>query len=237
MAANEFGAEQPDNFERKVPCVVVIDTSGSMSGGPIAEASSGLQVFEREVLADSVAKQRVDLTVVTFDSTVRVVREFGLIAGGDMPALTAQGTTKLVDGVRKGVALLKDRIDWYFQTGQDCYRPYLIVITDGAPDPGQDVQGLKGELQALAGSGYDSPAKKGHPRKFNVFTIGVDGASPASLEAFSPTAPLALKSTNFREFFKYMGTLTKQVTGAKPDAKLDLSPGALGVANPFDVTA
>lgn len=236
MAENDFGAEQPSNFERKLPCALVIDTSGSMSGAPIQEASAGLKVFADEVLADATARQRVDLVIVTFDSDVEVARDFGLIGEAAVPTLTAKGTTRLVDGVRQAVELLKGRMDWYFSTGQDCYRPYLLVITDGQPDADQDVQGLQDELRVLVTQGYDSPGKPGHPRKFTVFTFGVDGAQTEQLARFSPTTPLMLKSQNFRDLFKYLGTLTKAVSRSRVDEKMDVSPEAVGAKNPFIVT-
>ena len=236
MATNDFGAEQALNYERKVPCALVIDTSGSMSGTPVDQANAGLQIFEKEVLADAVAKQRVDLTIVTFDTTVEVARDFALLGDVVMPTLTTRGSTRLVDGVRQGIELIKGRIDWYFSTGQDCYRPYLLIITDGAPDAGQDVASLKEELRALVTAGYESGEKRGHPRKFNVMTFAVDGAPPEKLAQFSPTEPLSLKSANFKEFFKYIATVTKQVSRSKEGEKIDASPEGLGLKSPFNVT-
>ncbi len=236
MADNDFGAEQALNYERKVPCALVIDTSGSMSGSPIEQANAGLLLFEKEVLADSVAKQRVDLTIVTFDSSVDVARDFALLGDVVMPTLTTKGTTRLVDGVRQAVELIKGRIDWYFSTGQDCYRPYLLIITDGAPDADQDVGALKKELQELVNTGHESSEKRGHPRKFNVMTFAVDGAPAEKLAQFSPTTPIELKSQNFRDFFKYIATVTRQVSRSKAEEKIDLSPEAVGAKNPFIVT-
>jgi uncharacterized protein YegL len=99
------------------------------------------------------------------------------------------------------------------------------------------VGALKQELQKLAGEGYESGEKRGHPRKFNVMTFGVDGAPQEALSQFSPTTPIALKSANFKEFFKYIATVTKQVSRSKGDEKLNVAPEALGLKNPFDVTA
>lgn len=232
-----FKAEQPENYERKVPCAVVIDVSGSMSGDPIDKVNAGLKVFEAEVLADATARARVDLSIVTFASTVQVARPFGPVAEHSMPTLSASGTTKLVDGVREAVSLLKGRMDWYAETGQDAYRPYLLIITDGAPDSGQDVTGLASELATLKGTGHDSPKNPGHPKKFNIFTYGVDGADQAVLTQFSPTPPLILKHEKFQEFFKYLATVTKQVSRSKEGDKLNLSPKNLGTPDPFEVTA
>jgi uncharacterized protein YegL len=232
-----FNAEQPENYERKVPCAVVIDVSGSMAGAPIDEVNAGLKVFEEDVLADATARTRVDLAVVTFASSCQTARDFGPVKQGSMPTLTATGSTRLVDGVRAGVRLLTDRLDWYASTGQDAYRPYLLIITDGAPDADQDVAGLTTELAALKTSGYESPRNPGHPRKFNIFTLGVDGADLSVLTRLSPTTPLRLEHTRFQEFFRYLATVTKSVARSREGDALNLSPQSLGAANPFEATA
>lgn len=235
--ASEFSAEQPRNYERKLPVVLVIDSSGSMSGARIEEVNKGLRLLEQEILADATARQRVDLCIVTFNHEVKVVREFDLVTENSMTTLHAEGNTRLVDGVREGIQRAKERIDWIFETAQDCYRPYLILLTDGEPDPGQDVEGLAKELSELTNAGYESPKSPGHPRKFNIMTVGVEGADFKSLQKISPKTPLRLNETRFQDFWLYIRTLTKSLSRAKPDQPLNISPGALGVADPFEVVS
>ncbi|MEI7614645.1 MAG: VWA domain-containing protein [Betaproteobacteria bacterium] len=239
MSPAGFQAEAPTNFERKVPVVLVLDTSGSMSGTPIDLVNEGMRIFQEEVMSDATARARGDIAVVTFGGEVTVVRPFGLIDGENpMPnTLQTNGGTPLVDGTFKAIQLLKERIDWYFESGQDCYRPYLLIMTDGAPDAGQNVEKLKVDLQQLQDYGYDSPKHLGHPRKFNVFVYGVDGADEAMLARFSPRQPLKLRHEKFREFFKYIATVTKAASKSKPEDKLNVSPKNLQVEDPFDVMA
>ena len=49
-------AEFADNPEPRCPCVLLLDTSQSMSGEPIAALLSGLQVFRDELLAVPLAR-------------------------------------------------------------------------------------------------------------------------------------------------------------------------------------
>lgn len=81
------------NPEPRCPCVLLLDTSGSMNGQPIAQLNAGLHQFKEELMADSMAMQRVEIALVTF-GPVQVVADFQtpdlfepphLRAGGDTP--------------------------------------------------------------------------------------------------------------------------------------------------------
>jgi len=47
------GAEFAENPEHRCPCLLLLDTSGSMSGQPIAELNAGLSTLQHELNADS----------------------------------------------------------------------------------------------------------------------------------------------------------------------------------------
>src|SRR5207247_10786959 len=57
-----------------VATVLLLDTSGSMSGGKIAALNEGLTLFKQDVSTDDLACKRVDLAVVTFGSSVTTAR-------------------------------------------------------------------------------------------------------------------------------------------------------------------
>ena len=44
-----------DNPDPRVPCVLLLDTSASMSGEPITELNLGLQQYRDELLMDNLA--------------------------------------------------------------------------------------------------------------------------------------------------------------------------------------
>ena len=52
------GAEFAENPEPRCPCLLLLDTSYSMTGGPIAELNVGLQTFREEVSSDSLSAKR-----------------------------------------------------------------------------------------------------------------------------------------------------------------------------------
>ena len=56
--------EFADNPEPRCTCVILVDTSGSMGGEPIAKMNEALQVFASEIKRDSLTARRVDAVVI-----------------------------------------------------------------------------------------------------------------------------------------------------------------------------
>ncbi len=64
-----------ENPENRCPVVLLLDTSGSMSGEPIRALSQGLTVFQSAVQEDEQAALRVEVAVVAF-GPVRLMQDF-----------------------------------------------------------------------------------------------------------------------------------------------------------------
>jgi hypothetical protein len=76
------GVEFADNPEPRCPCVLLLDTSGSMSRTKIAELNSGLETFAEELRSDTMAAKRVEVSIITF-GPVQTVQHYA--AGGYAP--------------------------------------------------------------------------------------------------------------------------------------------------------
>src|SRR5215469_2247252 len=63
------------NPEPRCACLLILDTSGSMHGEPIAELNAGLVTLKDELKGDSLAVQCVEIAVVSF-GPVRVQSDF-----------------------------------------------------------------------------------------------------------------------------------------------------------------
>jgi uncharacterized protein YegL len=208
-----FEGQSPDNYEQKCLCVLVLDVSGSMSGQPIEELNRGLQDFKREVLLDTVASQRLEVSIVTFDSSARCIQEPSLIENFEMPKLYPTGSTKLVDGVHKALEIVESRKQWYKSTGQNYYRPIVVLFTDGEPDAEQDVIGLSADVRNAVAN-----------KKFIFWAIGTSGYNHNKLAQISPieTPPIPLNGLAFSEFFKWLSNSIGIITKSKEGEMLAL---------------
>lgn len=212
-----FSTQSPDNYEQKCCCVLVLDVSASMAGAPIQQLNRALQEFHTEIQEDSTAANRLEIAIVEFASDVKTLVDPSLVENFSMPVLATRGTTALVDGVREGINIARTRKAWYRQTGQPYYRPWVVLITDGAPDPGQDIAGLANEIK-------DSVANK----DFWFFVLAVDGSNMNILTSISDPSmpPSMLSGTKFMEFFQWLSASMSTITSSKEGDKINLpSPG------------
>jgi uncharacterized protein YegL len=213
MAINEFSTETPENYQQKCCCALVLDVSGSMTGEPIAQMNEGLLGFYNDIQADPTTADRLEVSVIEFSSSVKVLVNPSLVSNFTMPTLTTKGTTRLVDGLREGARVIRERKEWYKNTGQPYYRPWMILMTDGAPDSGQDIRSLAAEIR-------EGIAKK----EYFFFAVGVKGADMDMLASISdPSMPPAnLQGLRFKEFFRWLSASMSTVTNSKDGDKVNL---------------
>src|SRR5207245_4545551 len=89
--------------------ILLLDTSGSMSGEKISALNEGLKHFKDEVLHDELASKRVDLGVVTFGHSVSVIHDFSTIEDFEAPTLEAGGSTPMGEAISKAADLIEVR--------------------------------------------------------------------------------------------------------------------------------
>jgi len=120
-------------YASKVAVVLLLDTSGSMAGDPIRQLNEGVRLFIKDVLGDDKARKSVDLAIVSFDSDVKVAQDFSAVEDINFQDLEAGGFTQMGEGIQKAIEMLTERKRYYRRQGITYYRPWLVLITDGAP--------------------------------------------------------------------------------------------------------
>src|SRR3954468_7487961 len=90
-----FGADSfADNPEPRCPCLLLLDTSGSMRGKPIEELNLGIRAFKDELSADPMASKRVEVGIITF-GPVQIVTDFQTADVFQPPTLETTGDTPM----------------------------------------------------------------------------------------------------------------------------------------------
>ncbi|XWN34245.1 MAG: VWA domain-containing protein [Devosia sp.] len=197
------GDEFVDNPEPRCPVVLLLDTSTSMTGDKIDALNDGLLHFHEELGADRLAMKRVEIALVTFGP----VEDDGSFIAADQfqpPRLVASGNTPMGAAIVRGVDLLRTRKDHYRTAGVDFYRPWIFLITDGAPTDNTDTARAR--------------IAEGEKRKeFMFFAVGVEGADMEALGGLAVRTPLMLKGLAFRELFAWLSNSLSAVSRSRTD--------------------
>ena len=195
-----------NNPEPRCPCLLLLDTSGSMNGRPIAELNAGLRTFKDQLSGDEMASLRVEVAVMTF-GPVRVLSEFETADTFQPPTLSTTGDTPMGAAIMQGLDMLEARKNLYKQAGLSYYRPWVFLITDGAPT----------DAYAAAAERVRQ-GDNAHRKSFSFFAVGVEGADMTKLAQICSTErpPLKLQGLSFRELFVWLSSSLGGVARSQP---------------------
>jgi uncharacterized protein YegL len=199
FGTNDF-AENP---EPRCPCILVLDVSGSMNGQPINQLNAGLATFKDELITDSLASKRVEVAVVTFGGQVQTICDFTTAAHFQPPTLVASGETPMGAAIHQALDLLAQRKATYNANGIAKFRPWVFLITDGAPTDEY--------LSAAAKVKHGEESKA-----FAFFAIGVEGARLDILKQIAVREPKQLAELRFRDLFVWLSASLKSVSRSNP---------------------
>ena len=203
------GVEFADNPEPRCPCVLLLDTSGSMSGAKIAELNNGLRIFSEELRSDSMAAKRVEVAIVTF-GPVQTVQHFVTADVFQAPTLVASGDTPMGAAVQNAILLVAERKATYKANGIGYYRPWLFLITDGAPTD---------DVSAATAAIREGEASK----SLMFYAVGVEEANMNRLEQITLRQPLKLRGLSFRELFVWLSNSLGSISRSQPGDAVPLT--------------
>lgn len=206
-----FGTDSfADNPEPRCPCLLLLDTSYSMQGNPIQALNEGLMAYKDELSEDSLAMKRVETAIVTFGGSVQIDTTFCTVQDFQAPSLEPQGNTPMGATITQGLEMIRQRKEEYRQNGISFYRPWVFLITDGAPTDEWK------HTASLVKEGEDS-------KSFAFFAVGVEGANMEILKQISVREPLKLEGLKFQELFVWLSNSMKAVSQSVPGDTVNIT--------------
>jgi uncharacterized protein YegL len=119
------------------------------------------------------------------------------------------GGTPMGEAILEALELVRLRKQQYQANGVAYYRPWMFLVTDGAP-----TDDWRPAAKAI------KEAEKSKAVAF--FPVGVEGADMEVLRQLSVRAPLKLKGLMFRELFQWLSNSLSGVSRSQVGERLQL---------------
>ena len=206
--------ELATNPDPRCACLLLLDTSGSMAGAPLDALNAGLKAFQNDLQEDGLARQRVEIAIVTFGGHVTTVQEFISAREFTAPYLSANGGTPMGEAILSGIQMVKHRKQTYKDNGVPYYQPWVFLITDGGPTD---------EWKQAA----ETVRRESAAKSLTFFAVAVNEANTDTLKAITDRV-IKLDGIHFRELFLWLSASQKRVSGSKPGEQTALPATSFG---------
>ncbi len=201
--------EFADNPEPRCACVLLLDVSGSMSGPPIDALNQGVSTYIEALRSDALAALRVETAIVAFDHQQNLEQDFATADNVFPVTLRVRGGTAIGAASIYALDLIEERKKVYRQAGTAYYRPWIILITDGAS--GDDISEASRRVHQAE-----------EAKQVAFFCVGVEGALMSELNQLAPRGALPLDGLAFGEFFQWLSASMTSVSSSRVDDEINL---------------
>jgi uncharacterized protein YegL len=206
LAPEDMDFDDRENHAQRVPIVLMIDNSSSMSGKPIGLLNEALARMQDDLHNDVELRAKAHICLITFghDGVTawhgdgpagRGVSPFVPASEFYAPRLQAGGVTPLVEAVELGMRLVAEEKEELKRRYLSHYRPVLWVMSDGQPTcadgkPSDEWRRLPPIIK-----------REEQAKRFVFFTVSVGNIGAHGdevLQALAPDAHLKIEGFDFR---------------------------------------
>lgn len=187
---------EDENGQEKMLCVILVDHSIATTKR-IMEINQTLQSFYNDIQKDDNASQRIELSLVSCNTTLGIIQQPALVENFTLPNLKAEGDSDLFEGIINSIGIVKERRIHYWDQGISTKRPWIILISDGDIE----AESVKKNLKQIV----DIREKAQYYKEYFIQPIAIsEKANIEFLETIATTKPLSLKDAKFSEFFRFL---------------------------------
>lgn len=193
----------PNNYKvtekKKLPVVLLLDTSGSMSGPKIESLYDATVEMIHAFVDAEVREQNIEVAIITFGSSVTLHTPY-------MPAkdLQAKGIKKFeasgMTPMGTALKMAKDMIEDKNVTPSRVYRPAVILVSDGEPNDDWV-------------SEMDKFINTGRSQKCQRFAVAIgNGANKSVLERFTGDKSMVLLAEDAKDISEQFKIISMSVS-------------------------
>jgi uncharacterized protein YegL len=208
---------------RRFPVYLILDTSGSMLGEPIAAVNNGLKVLVAALMQDPHALESVHISIITFDRQAKVILPLTPIDGIVLPEITTpdSGPTHLGDALSVLETQFKKDVRRSDESSRGDWAPFALVMTDGKASDRQTFEQMATKIKSL---GFGSI----------IGCLAGPDANQEDLKRFcDPVVSLdTLDNQSFSALFKWVSTAIagkNRSLGAAEDIALPPPPSQINI--------
>lgn len=208
LADDFFPVAHPDRPQ--AACILVLDTSQSMRGARIEALRDGLRAYREFLKNDEEAKIIVETAVIGFSNEAEVLHPFSNIDEMGDVELTAGGWTSMGAALELAIDTIEERKQFYKEEGIDYYRPFLVLITDGAPTDLKTKTKMEAIQQKVQGGARE--------RKFIPLFFGTGDANFDKMKQIvgDTGTVTGIDGARFGEFFQWLSQSVSSMKDSLP---------------------
>lgn len=185
--------------ESHMALAFLLDTSGSMGGDPIRDLNAGLNKFKAEVCKDKQTRDILDVAIIEFNSTHRVVQDWAPVEYMEEVNLAAEGGTEMSPAIENALDMVNERSKFYKSSGTVPYKPWVLLISDGAST--DDIASVVKRIKEMEENG-----------KVSFCSLGVEGYDSKVLHRLCGNKVFKLSGTDFTSFFDWVNKSMRSVS-------------------------